>query len=344
MDEFKPLGGPLPVPTHLQRDRYTSRPSPHDPIKPTLTLSTPPIPPVIATSVADPLSPPDLKERQRLDELQSNIRIQAELKEYIFNYLVNFRRGGQEEGGELDIRESHVGENTIAENMLDVVGMLDDLLSRAYPGVMEARARVTRPSALAGGIGSLRTPENVKIRNPPPAKERPTSAKKVRFRLPAWDTMMDEETPPGSPIKRTLFPEDGESVAGLDPNDLVSNGERVKANVDPPEPPITSTVAVKAMFEKLLGPNDTAETAMALGAEGKHELAKATEKRDYKVQPNETPMKNHGDSVPPVSPRIVSGRQQKRNENAAREPQAAAGESKPAQSKPIEPPFKICMS
>jgi len=244
----------------------------------------------------------------------------------------------------LDISEGDVTENAIAENMLDVLDTLDELVSGADQRLMENEGKPKGPRPLAGALEPPRegTVEAVTdeygdmFADPPLTKEGHTtkpehggSVKRSSFKLPAWRAIMDEDTPPGSPFSRTLFAEDhveGEPVMELVPDHLVQNDEEVKAKVEPFEPLMTSTAAVTAMFEKFLGPNNTAETAKTVCDEGKsqQQVEKANEKSDDKrdsVRP-----------VPPLSPRIVRRRQQQQKDEA-REPQAAVVESQPSKSK-----------
>lgn len=349
MEDFK-----IPIPTtsrvRFERHRCASRPRLPDSLKPTPTLTPTPIVCLTTARVAGLLSPSDLQDRQRLDELQSNLRTHSEHKKKVFNYLVTVKSKRQEEeGGEFDITEGDVTENAIAGNMLDVLDTLDELLSGADQRLMENGAKAKGPRSLAGALeplikGNMETVTDeygemvgdIKIRNPLPEslqnkmEEERTSRSEhgvsvKRIKLPAWKAMMDEETPPGSPFSRDLFAKDhieGEPVMSLVPDHLVKNDEEVKAKAGPFEPRMTSSAAVKAMFERFLGPSKAVETDRLARAEGKaqQKVEKATEKG--------------GDWAPPVPPRIVRRRQRKQIEDGAREAQAVVMESQHAQSKP----------
>ena len=356
MEEFTSLGIPTPTPSRVrfQRHRCTSRPRLPDSLKPTPTLSPTPIVSLTTTRVAGLLSPTDLQVRQRLDELQSNLRTHSEHKKKVFNYLVTVKSKRQEEeGGELDISEGDVTEHAIAENMLDVLDTLDELLSGADQRLMKRGAEPKGPRPLPRTIEQLKkgmmgdvTGEcgdmfgDMKLRKPLPEPlqgrtNKPEHGGSVNcsYKLPAWKAMMDEDTPPGSPFSRTLFGEDhveGEPVIELVPDHLVKNDEEVKAKAEPFEPQMTSTAAVKAMFEKFLGSNNTAETATNISSEGE---GKATDKSNGQVQQSVQDidfMEKRGDLVPSAPPRIVRRKQQQQKGGEAH---GAQGESQFAQSK-----------
>ncbi|KAF8445207.1 hypothetical protein BGX38DRAFT_1143554 [Terfezia claveryi] len=340
MEDFKAFAIPIPTTSRVrfERHRCASRPRLPDSLKPTPTLTPTPIVSLTTARVAGLLSSSDLQDRQRLDELQSNLRTHSEHKKKVFNYLVTVKSKRQEEeGGEFDITEGDVTENAIAGNMLDVLDTLDELLSGADQRLMENGAKAKGPmmETVTDEYGEM--VGDIKIRNPLPESlqnkmeeectsksEHGVSVKRT-FKLPAWKAMMDEVTPPGSPFSRDLFAKDhveGEPVMNLVPDHLVTNDKEVKANAGTFEPRMTSSAAVKAMFERFLGPSKAVETARLAKAEGKAQLkaGKVTGKGS--------------DLVPPVPPRIVRRRQQRQKEDGAREAQAVAVKSQPAQSKP----------
>ncbi|KAF8418183.1 hypothetical protein EV426DRAFT_342567 [Tirmania nivea] len=247
--------------------------------------------------------------------------------------------------------------------MLHVLDTLDELLSGADQRLMEKEAKPKGPRALAGTLEPLKkgTMEAVtgeygdmfgdmQIRNPLPESlqakmkeghtgtNKPEHGKSVKrsFRLPAWKAMMDEDTPPGSPFTRSLFSDghvEGEPVMELVPDHLVTNDEEVKAKAEPLEPQLTSTAAVKAMFEKFLGPSKTGETATTV-ITATTAATTTTASGEGKVQlsfQDKVTMEKGGHLVPP---RISRRRQQKRGEDVAHEAQAmVVVESQPTQSK-----------
>ena len=256
-----------------------------------------------------------------------------------------------------------MAENQIAENMLDVLDTIDEILSGADQRLMEKGAKSKEPKPLAGALEPLKkvTIEaatgkcsdvcgDMKICNPLPEasqnkngegytnKPKHDESVKRSFKLPAWKAMMDEDTPPGSPFSRSLFADghvEAKPVMELVPDHLVKNEKEVKSKAEPLEPRMTSTAAVKAMFEQFLGPSKTAETARTTLAapEGKARQKAGNfageASKGQNVQ-DKVSMEGGGDPVLPVPPRIVRKRQQKQKEDGA---QAAVVESKSTHSK-----------
>ena len=239
----------------------------------------------------------------------------------------------------MDISERDVAENAIAENMLDVLDTLDEMLSGADQRLMEMEVKP------------------LQIKKEEGHTNKPGESVKFSFKLPAWKTMMDEDTPPGSPFSRSLFAEghtEGESVMELVSDHLVKNSKEIKAKAEPFEPLVTSTAAVRAMFEKFLGPSKTAETAetakSAKNASGEGHLQQMVEKTTAAEKRGEGQaqqdiqdkvfMEKIRDSVSPVVPRIIRRRQQKPKEDGAHKVQAAVVASQPERSK--FPPHSPC--
>ena len=188
------------------------------------------------------LTPESLAMRHRLDELQGSLRAHAEHQQKVLDYLTIVKTTRHEE--ETTPCEGEKAD-TIPQLTLDILDRLDQLVEEADQRLIDNAAKENGPGAPYGLLKIEENPNGPSIECARPS-----------FKLPPWESIEDEETPPSSELNGRLSDNPAVTLPILDQTEEPTQGtpEPGEEICEEFEPPLTSPLGVKALFETVLGP------------------------------------------------------------------------------------------
>ena len=217
-------------------------------LKPKPSLS--PIPPIFTTPkpIEKRLTPESLTVRQKLDELQGSLRAHAEHQQRVSDYLSIVKAVRTDE--EDSVVNTPSGGETggmIPQLTLDILDLLDQLVEEADQRLIDTAIKENGPS---NGMLQTETEANSKV----PGSH--LECAQPRFKLPSWEKIIEEEVPSSSKLNRSLSNDAAVTPPAFDLTEGLIQGtsELFEESSEEFEPPVTTPLGVKALFEAILGP------------------------------------------------------------------------------------------
>lgn len=233
------------LPSRKERLRLVSMPrlpkvlKPKPSLSPTSSNFTTPKP------IEKHLTPERLAMRQQLDELQGSLRAHAEHQQRVLDYLTIVKTTRHEEETGVNTRCEGEKDGTIPQLTLDILDLLDQMVEEADQRLIDNAAKDDGSRSPYGLLKIEENPNGPSIECARPG-----------FKLPPWESIREEEIPPSSELDGRLSDNPVVTLPILDLTEEPTQGtpEPVEEISEEFEPPLTSPLGVKALFETVLGP------------------------------------------------------------------------------------------